>query len=230
MDLFPLIFLYLINCSRQIYCLFNPLTTKFIVRRLAGLSLCLELQPDKRVYGVMNKNTKFGLIALAAFTALTLSGPAFADGIDMGAGGATANLGGDTGSHSTSVLNDGSSNGANQGSSFGFDESSPATASQGKEGDVGRTTDFTRGKYYGNSQTTGAQYQTSKGDEVVKEYNDINLLSNYSFDNSAVPSGSFNYGFNGSGDVSQMGAKYVGNGWYLPKTSTGSVDLNIVSP
>lgn len=179
----------------------------------------------------MKKNTKLSLIALAAITAFSLSSKAaFADGIDMGANGATANLGGDTGSHSTSVLNDGSGGTQNQGSSFGFDEGSPATASQGKEGDVGRTTDFTRGKYYGNSQTTTPQYQSTKGDAVVKEYNDINLLSNYSFDNSAVPSGSFTYGFNGSGDPSQMGAKYVGNGWYLPKTSTGSVDLNIVSP
>lgn len=177
----------------------------------------------------MKKNTKFGFIALAAFATFSLTAPAFADGIDMGANGATANLGGDTGSGSTNVLNDGSSS-ANQGSSFGFDESSPATASQGKEGDVGRTTDFTRGKYYGNSQITKPQYESTKGDLVVKEYNDINLLSNYSFDNSAVPSGSFNYGFTGSGDVSQMGAKYVGNGWYLPKTSTGSLDINIVSP
>lgn len=177
----------------------------------------------------MKKNTKFGFIALAVIAASTLSVPAFADGIDMGAGGAQANLGGDTGLHSTSVLNDGSSS-TNQGSSFGFDEGSPATASQGKEGDVGRTTDFTRGKYYGNSQVTKPQYESTKGEAVVKEYNDINLLSNYSFDNSAVPSGSFSFGFNGSGDPSQMGAKYVGNGWYLPKTSTGSVDLNIVSP
>ncbi|MBP7864046.1 hypothetical protein KA183_20340 [bacterium] len=179
----------------------------------------------------MKKITKHSFIALAALVALSLSSSAaFADGIDMGANGATANLGGETGSHSTSVLSDGNSGAANEGSSFGFDEGSPATASQGKEGDVGRTTDFTRGKYYGNSQTTTPQYQTTKGDAVVKEYNDINLLSNYSFDNSAVPSGSFSFGFNGSGNVSQMGSKYVGNGWYLPKTSTGSVDLNIVSP
>jgi hypothetical protein len=179
----------------------------------------------------MKKITKLSFIALAAFTAFSFSSnAAFADGIDMGANGATANLGGDTGSHSTSVLNDGSGGTQNQGSSFGFDEGSPATASQGKEGDVGRTTDFTRGKYYGNSQTTTPQYQTTKGDAVVKEYNDINLLSNYSFDNSAVPSGSSNLGFTGNGGVSNKGSQYVGNGWYLPTTSTGSVDLNIVGP
>jgi len=177
----------------------------------------------------MKKNRKLGFIALAAF-AFSFASPAFADGIDMGANGATANLGGDTGSHSTSVMNDGSSTGASEGSTYSFDEGSPATASQGKEGDVGRTTDYTRGKYYGNSQTTSQQFQNSKGEAVVKEYNDINLLSNYSFDNSAVPSGTYSFGFNGSGSPSQMGAKYVGNGWYLPKTSTGSVDLNIVSP
>lgn len=177
----------------------------------------------------MNMNKKLSLVALAAFAAFSFSRPALADGIDMGADGAQANLGGDTGSHSTSVMNDGNSSGGSQGSSFGFDEG-PATASQGKPGDTQRSSDFSRGNYYGNTMTTSAQYQTTKGDDVVKEYNDINLLSNYSFDNSAVPSGSYSFGFTGSGELSNMGAQYGGKGWYLPKTSTGSVDLNIVSP
>ncbi len=115
----------------------------------------------------MNTNKKLTLVALAAFVALSFSGPAFADGIDMGAGGATANLGGDTGSHSTSVMNDGNSQGGSQSGSFGFDEG-PATASQGKMGDTQRRSDFARGNYYGNTQTTSAQYQSTQGDDVVK--------------------------------------------------------------
>ncbi len=161
------------------------------------------------------KNNNLFLVVLAA---LSLATPAFAQGIDMTANGAQANLG-DSGAQTSQP-----------GGSFGFDQGSPATQSAGNPGDTGRTTDFSRGNYYGNTMTTSAQYQTTKGEDVVKEYNDINLLSNYSFDNSAVPSGSYSFGFTGSGELSDKGAQYGGNGWYLPKTSTGSVDLNIVSP
>ncbi len=40
----------------------------------------------------------------------------------------------------------------------------------------------------------------------------------------------YSFGFSGSGDLNEKGVKYGGQGWYLPKTPEGSVDLNIVSP
>lgn len=40
----------------------------------------------------------------------------------------------------------------------------------------------------------------------------------------------YSFGFSGSGDLNDKGVKYGGQGWFVPKTSDGSVDLNIVSP
>jgi hypothetical protein len=99
-----------------------------------------------------------------------------------------------------------------------------AYSSQGATGDQQHQSDTTNTKFQGNSR------YTRKNNSAIFERQRTNLLSTFSFDQSSVPSGSFDYGFQ-TGAASWMGtARGALNGWYLPRTSTGSFDGNIVSP
>lgn len=79
---------------------------------------------------------------------------------------------------------------------------------------------------------------------AVFETQEQNLLSTFSVDPSSYPSGMFDYGFpSGQGALGTIQGALQGRapgpngsvidirrGWYLPQTSTGSVDINTVSP
>jgi|AGTN01.1.fsa_nt_gi hypothetical protein len=79
---------------------------------------------------------------------------------------------------------------------------------------------------------------------AVYETQEQNLLSTFSVDPSSYPSGMYDYGFpSGRGILGTIQGALQGRapgpngsvidirrGWYLPQTSTGSVDINTVSP
>lgn len=111
------------------------------------------------------------------------------------------------------------------GYSTGIGSGGTAFSSQGTPGDRAHTSDTTNTKFQGN-QVRG----THRNNNAIFERQRTNLLSTFSVDQRSVPSGSFDYGFQ-TGAGSWMGtARGALNGWYLPRTSTGSFDGNIVSP
>ncbi|MBX3073519.1 hypothetical protein KF707_17355 [Candidatus Obscuribacterales bacterium] len=106
----------------------------------------------------------------------------------------------------------------------GIGSGGSAYSSQGATGDQYHESDTTNTKFQGNSR------YTRKNNNSIYERQQTNLLSTFSTDPSSVPSGSFDYGFQ-TGAGSWLGtARGALRGWYLPRTSTGSFDGNIVSP
>ncbi len=77
---------------------------------------------------------------------------------------------------------------------------------------------------------------TDKQNYPIMEETSVNLLSEFSVDQAPLPSGSFSYGFNTSAPASvpYMGVRssrsFPSFGGNLPRVSTGSVDINTVSP
>lgn len=93
-----------------------------------------------------------------------------------------------------------------------------------------------------NARMTDSRYTDQNS--AVYETQEQNLLSTFSVDPSSFPSGMFDYGFpSGRGILGTIQGALQGRapgpngsvidirrGWYLPQTSTGSVDINTVSP
>jgi len=111
------------------------------------------------------------------------------------------------------------------GYSTGIGSFGSAASSQAVMGDRSNESLTTNTKFQGDSG------RTQRNNNTIYERQETNLLSTFSFDPSAVPSGSFDYGFRtGAGAWAGTAAGAIRRGWYLPPTSTGSLDINTVSP
>jgi len=198
-----------------------------------------------------------GVIALLAVPA-NAQGFMTDGGINMGPNGAVGVFnggavgpGGVTGTFNTGVV--GNSGGAqftnpsfnfslgggpNQGGNFGGGTPGFAGQQGGGPGFVGGPAGFSQarpGDRSHQSATTNTKFQgntgyTRKNNTSIFERSRHNLLSNGSFDQSSVPSGSWNYGFSKNAGITNMGASLLQRGWILRPTSTSSVDINTVSP
>lgn len=122
--------------------------------------------------------------------------------------------------------------------------------SQGDHGDYGRQSQTTVGNYYGDNQPTfyNQTRQPNGAPSLLTEQHQ-SLLSTTSGgpggivgaiggalgvpipNVSSIPSGRWDYGFNGQGMMYfNMGRQAIKRGWYLPTVSTSSLDINTVSP
>ncbi len=108
------------------------------------------------------------------------------------------------------------------------------------QGDTGNQTNNNRRTGQGPNGMGGRfrspEAFTDKNNYSLLEETSVNLLSEFSVDQSPLPSGSFSYGFNTSTppSVPYMGVRnsrsFPSFGGNLPRVSTGSVDINTVSP
>ncbi|SRR5579883_3259717 len=110
-----------------------------------------------------------------------------------------------------------------------------AYSSQGATGDFGRTSNQTANLQcqqdpYPYSYAYNPKLTTQKQNAPLRETARNNLLSTFSVDPSPYPSGSFTYGFPTWGGWIGTGIGVFTKGWYMPPTSTSSVDINTVSP
>ncbi len=156
--------------------------------------------------------------------------------------GAGASMIGDTGGEATggSQFNFDMDNGESGGGPFAARASGgrgtidgPVGRSQAVMGDRSHQADKTAGNDYGdaiaapkhNVNRRNVDLQAAFA-QTITNNSKLNVLAPQSFDTSGVPSGQWNFGFQGRGG---RGGPWSA-GWQLPTTSTGSVDINTVSP
>lgn len=117
------------------------------------------------------------------------------------------------------------------GSGFFGPSGTGARNSQGATGAQSRESITTQGNHYGNNQKTNRLQGWQRNGGV---YQETNLLSNDRsasniFAQQAVPSGEHDYGFRtGAGAWGGTASQFLRSGWYLPPTSTSSLDIDIV--